>query len=131
LAEVISLSPPACLKRVRQLRKRGVIKRTVALLSPALIGFPLPTVIRVKLELHVKNAAEKFEKLVAAQPRMQQCLMVVGEFDYVLLVRSHDVNHYQEFARDVLATAPGIRSYASEMVFSISKDSTEIPLDAD
>jgi Lrp/AsnC family transcriptional regulator, leucine-responsive regulatory protein len=131
LAEMIGLSPPACLKRVRQLRKTGVIKRTVALLSPALTGFPLLTVIRVKLELHVKNAADKFEKLMAAQPRVQQCLMVVGEFDYVLLVRSRDVNHDQEYAREVLAAAPGIRSYASEIVLSIPKDTTEMPLDAD
>ena len=131
LAERIGLSPPACLKRVRQLRRTGVIGRTVALLSPALTGFPLLTVIRVKLELHVKNAADKFEKLMVALPRVQQCLMVAGDFDYVLLVRSRDVNHYQEFARDVLAAAPGIRSYASEIVLSIAKDSTEIPIDTD
>jgi Lrp/AsnC family transcriptional regulator, leucine-responsive regulatory protein len=128
LAEKIGLSPPACLKRVRQLRRSGFILRTVSLLSPALTGCPLLTVIRVKLELHVRNAAEKFEKLMASQPRVLQCLMVAGDFDYVLLVRSRDVNHYQEFAREVLAIAPGIRSYASEIVLSVSKDTTEIPL---
>lgn len=131
LAERIGLSPPACLKRVRQLRRTGVIGRAAALLSPALTGFPLLTVIRVKLELHVKNAADKLEKLMVALPRVQQCLMVAGDFDYVLLVRSRDVNHYQEFARDVLAAAPGIRSYAGEIVLSIAKDSTEIPIDTD
>ena len=128
LAERVGLSPPACLKRVRRLREEGVIERSVALVSPRLAGLPLLTVIRVKLELHVKNAATRFEKLMVAEPRVQQCMMVAGEFDYILLVRSRDVGHYQEFARDVLASAPGIRSYASEIVLSVTKSTTEIPI---
>lgn len=128
LAERVGLSPPACLKRVRRLRETGVIERNVALVSPRLVGLPLLTVIRVKLELHVKNAATRFEKLMAGEPRVQQCMMVAGEFDYILLVRSRDVGHYQEFARDVLASAPGIRSYASEIVLSVTKSTTEIPI---
>jgi Lrp/AsnC family transcriptional regulator, leucine-responsive regulatory protein len=64
-----------------------------------------------------------------AQPRVQQCMVVAGDFDYIFLVRSRDVGHYQDFARDVLASAPGIRSYASEIVLSVSKSTTEVPLD--
>lgn len=129
LAEAVGLSPPACLNRVRRLRKLGIVGKTVALLSPDKLGYPLLTVIRVKLELHVKHAATSFENLMAAQPRVQQCMMVAGEFDYILLVRSRDVGHYQEFAREVLATARGIRSYASEIVLAVTKNTTELPID--
>lgn len=129
LANLAGLSPPACLKRVRRLRAAGVIQRTVAVLSPELVGYPLLTVIRVKLELHVKNAANAFETSMAANPRVLQCMMVAGDFDYILLVRSRDVGHYQEFARDVLAAIPGIRSYASEIVLAVNKATTELPMD--
>jgi Lrp/AsnC family transcriptional regulator, leucine-responsive regulatory protein len=131
LAHKVALSPPACLKRVRRLRDAGLIERTVSILSPELTGYPLLTVIRVKLELHVKNAANRFEALMAEQPRVMQCMVVAGDFDYILLVRSKDVNHYQAFAREVLAAAPGIRSYASEIVLAVTKSTTEIPFDAD
>ena len=47
LADEIGLSPPACLKRVRRLRDAGAIERTVALLSPEAIGYPLLTVVRL------------------------------------------------------------------------------------
>jgi Lrp/AsnC family leucine-responsive transcriptional regulator len=47
---------------------------------------------------------------MSALPRTQ-CLAVAGDIDYVVMIRSRDVAHYQEFARQVLATAPGIRSY--------------------
>lgn len=129
LANEVGLSPPACLKRVRRLRAASVIQRTVALLSPEILGYPLLTVIRVKLELPIVEAAQSLEAAMAEHPRVMQCMMVAGDFDYILLVRSRDVGHYQEFARGVIATAPGIRSYASEIVLSVTKMTTELPID--
>lgn len=129
LANEVGLSPPACLKRVRRLRAAGIIQRTVAVLSPEKLGYPLLVVIRVKLELPIEQAAQSFEARMAAHPRVLQCMMVAGDFDYILLVRSRDVGHYQEFARGVLATTVGIRSYTSEIVLAVTKATTEIPID--
>jgi hypothetical protein len=56
-----------------------------------------------------------------ALPRVAQCLTIAGDIDYVVVIRSRDVAHYQEFARQVFATAPGIRSYTSEIVLAVSK----------
>ena len=50
LADEIGLSPPACLKRVRRLRAAGIIERTVALMAPEKLGYPLLTVVRIKLD---------------------------------------------------------------------------------
>jgi Lrp/AsnC family leucine-responsive transcriptional regulator len=130
LADEIGLSPPACLKRVRRLRAAGVIERTVAVLSPAAVGYPLLTVARVKLDRPTEEAMGAFETRMATLPRVVQCLTVAGDIDYILLVRSRDVAHYQDFARRVLATASGIRSYTSEIVLAVNKTTTEIPIDA-
>ena len=70
-----------------------------------------------------------FERRMREQPRVAQCLTVAGDIDYVILVRSKDVAHYQDFARHILATAPGIRSYTSEVVLDVAKWTTEIPVD--
>ena len=40
LADQISLSPSACLRRVRALERAGVIDRYVALVNPAAVGLP-------------------------------------------------------------------------------------------
>lgn len=130
LADRIGLSPPACLKRVRRLRTAGVIARTVAVLSPEALGYPMLSVVRVKLELPTEEAMNAFEARMAALPRVAQCMLVAGDYDYILQVRSRDVGHYQDFARRVLATAPGIRSYTSEIVLAVRKATTEIPMDA-
>jgi Lrp/AsnC family leucine-responsive transcriptional regulator len=129
LADEVGLSPPACLKRVRRLRAAGVIRRTVALLAPELLGYPLLTVARIKLERPREKAMRGFERRMRELPRVAQCLTVAGDIDYVVLVRSKDVAHYQEFARHVLATAPGIRSYTSEIVLEVPKWTIEIPVE--
>jgi DNA-binding Lrp family transcriptional regulator len=129
LADEVGLSPPACLKRVRRLRAAGVIRRTAAMLAPELLGHPLLTVVRIKLDRPREKSMRAFEQRMRELPRVAQCMTVAGDIDYVLLVRSKDVAHYQDFARQVLATAPGIRSYASDIVLEVPKWTTEVPVD--
>jgi Lrp/AsnC family transcriptional regulator, leucine-responsive regulatory protein len=129
LADEVGLSPPACLKRVRQLKATGVIERTIAQLSPEALGFPLLAVARVKLNRPTEKAMREFEQKMNALPRVAQCLTVAGDIDYMVLIRSRDVADYQNFARQVLATAPGIRSYTSEIVLAVSKWTSEIPVE--
>jgi Lrp/AsnC family leucine-responsive transcriptional regulator len=129
LADAVGLSPPACLKRVRRLRAAGVIERTAAQLSAAALGYPLLTVARIKLDRPREKVMRDFERRMRELPRVAQCLTVAGDIDYVVLVRSRDVAHYQDFARHVLATAPGIRAYTSEIVLEVPKWTTEIPVE--
>jgi Lrp/AsnC family leucine-responsive transcriptional regulator len=129
LADEVGLSPPACLKRVRRLRAAGIIQRTAALLAAEALGYPLLTVARIKLERPREKAMQDFERRMRALPRVAQCLTVAGDIDYIVLVRSRDVPHYQDFARHVLATAPGIRAYTSEIVLDIPTWTTEVPVD--
>ncbi len=129
LADEVGLSPPACLKRVRRLRAAGVVQRTAALLAPAALGYPLLTVVRIKLDRPREKVMRDFERRMRDLPRVTHCLTVAGDIDYIILVRSRDVAHYQEFARHVLATAPGIRSYTSEIVLEAPKWTTEIPVE--
>lgn len=129
LADAVGLSPPACLKRVRRLRAAGIIERTAAQLSPEALGFPLLTVARVKLDRPTEEAMRAFEERMSALPRVTHCFTVAGDIDYVVMIRSRDVAQYQEFARQVLASAPSIRSYTSEIVLAVNKWTTEIPVE--
>jgi Lrp/AsnC family transcriptional regulator, leucine-responsive regulatory protein len=129
LADEIGLSPPACLKRVRRLRAAGAIERTVTLLAPGKLGYPLLTVVRIKLDRPQEAIMREFERRMRELPRVAQCVTVAGDIDYIILVRSKDVAHYQDFARQILATAPGIRSYTSEVVLEVAKWTTEIPVE--
>jgi DNA-binding Lrp family transcriptional regulator len=83
----------------------------------------------LKLERPAEPIMRDFESRMRDEPRVVQCLTVAGDIDYIILVRSKDVAHYQAFARQMLATAPGIRSYTSEVVLEVAKWTTEIPVE--
>ena len=106
-----------------------VIRQTAALLAAEKLGLPFLTVVRIKLDRPREKVMRDFERRMRELPRVAQVLTVAGDIDYVLLVRSRDVAHYQDFARQILATAPGIRSYTSEIVLEVPKWTTEIPVE--
>jgi Lrp/AsnC family transcriptional regulator, leucine-responsive regulatory protein len=78
------------------------------------------TVARVKLDRPAEAIMCDFERRMGELRRVVQCLTVAGGIDDTMLVRSKDVAHYQEFVHQMLATAPGIRSYTSEVVLEVA-----------
>ncbi|GAB1584560.1 hypothetical protein PPNSA23_45030 [Phyllobacterium phragmitis] len=48
MADEVGLSPSSCLRRIRRLRRTGVIQRIVAILNPATIGRPLRALVTVE-----------------------------------------------------------------------------------
>jgi Lrp/AsnC family leucine-responsive transcriptional regulator len=129
LADRVGLSPPACLKRVRRLRAARVIVRTVALVAPEALGYPVLVMARVKLERPRDEMMQQFERKMIALPPVIQCLTVAGDIDYIIVVRARSIEDYQAFSRTVFATDPSIRSYTSEIVLDVPKWTTKVPLD--
>ncbi len=61
LADRIGLSPSACLRRVQELERAGVIAGYRAVIDPARIGIGFTAFVTVGLSLHTKAAQEAFE----------------------------------------------------------------------
>jgi Lrp/AsnC family transcriptional regulator, leucine-responsive regulatory protein len=60
LAARVGLSPSACLRRVQELERRGVIRGYRAMLDPALTGKGFVAYVTVSLSRHNKPAQEDF-----------------------------------------------------------------------
>ncbi|WP_419831311.1 Lrp/AsnC family transcriptional regulator [Endozoicomonas atrinae] len=68
LAEQIGLSPPACLKRVRQLRESGVIISDVSLVNPELSGNKMTMLVSVEMERDRKDIYAQFQNSINRAP---------------------------------------------------------------
>src|SRR5512142_2818364 len=87
LAEKVSLSPSACLRRVRALEKAGVIRRYVAILEPRKLGLALMAFVNVKLEKRGRVQADAFARAVKDWPEVLACHSLTGDMDYLLRVQ--------------------------------------------
>lgn len=122
LAATVGLSPSACLRRVQELERRGVIQGYRARLDPEHVGRGYVVYVAVGLSDHTKAAQESFERAMQAAPQVAECHNVAGVFEYLLRVETADMAAYKAFHTDHLGTVPHVRSIQSFMVMGTSKD---------
>jgi hypothetical protein len=67
MAGEVAMSPSSCLRRVRRLRRTGVIDRIVAILNPAKAGRVLKALVTVELKLHGEQYMRRFLDLACAE----------------------------------------------------------------
>jgi DNA-binding Lrp family transcriptional regulator len=122
LAETVGLSPSACLRRVQDLERRGVIRGYRARLDPVQTGRGFVVYVAVGLAEHTKAAQESFEAAMARADEVAECHNVAGVFEYLLRVEVADLAAYKAFHTDRLGTVPHVRSITSYMVMGTPKD---------
>lgn len=128
LAEVVGLSPSACLKRVKRLRVSGVIDRVVALLNPEAIGACLYMVVEVVMKEDNKQLYQRFEKRVMEAPEVKQCYFVTGECDFVLIVSVPDLDAFDRFCNTVLYADSNMQKFRTMLSRKRSKFDTSAVL---
>lgn len=96
LSERVSLSPRACLERMRRLERAGVISGYMALIEPRKLGGFLTVVVEVTLKDQTQATHARFEQRAKASPEVIECFLVSGQCDYVLRLACRDLDHYRE-----------------------------------
>jgi Lrp/AsnC family leucine-responsive transcriptional regulator len=129
LATKVGISPPPCHRRVKRLRKEGIIQRDVALVDPVKVGRSMIVFASITLERQREDLLENFERKMGRCPEVMQCYFVSGDADYLVVVSVADMAHYNDFARRVFANEPNIRMFRSSFCLSRVKYDTKIPVD--
>ncbi len=122
LAASVGLSPSACLRRVQDLERTGVIKGYRAVLDPVRIGNGFIAYITVGLSVHTKAAQEAFERAMALAPEVRECHNITGTVEYLLRVEAADLVAYKHFHTDVLGVLPQVRALTTYVVMGSPKD---------
>ena len=84
LADSVSLSESACLRRVRALEEAGYIDRYVALLNQPSVGLSGNVFVHIGLHREEESELAAFEGAVRDIPEVMECFLMTGEFDYLL-----------------------------------------------
>lgn len=122
LADLIGLSPSACLRRVAALEKRGVIAGYRAVINPEKIGIGFVAYVTVGLNKHNKEAQEAFEKAMLRAHEVRECHNTTGTVEYLLRVEVMDISAYKHFHTEVLGTLSQVNSITSYVVMGSPKD---------
>ncbi|MET4102096.1 Lrp/AsnC family leucine-responsive transcriptional regulator [Roseovarius sp. MBR-78] len=122
LADRVGLSPSACLRRVQELERRGVIAGYRAVLDRAAMGVGFTAYITVGLSSHTKASQEAFERAMNRASEVVECHNITGAVEYMLRVEATDLPAYKRFHTDVLGTLPQVNAITSYVVMGSPKD---------
>lgn len=122
LAAKVGLSPSACLRRVQELERRGIIAGYRARLNPAARGRGFIAYVGVGLSQHTKAAQEAFERAIARAPQVTECHNITGAIEYLLRVEVADIAAYKAFHTDTLGALPQVNAITSYIVLASPKD---------
>lgn len=122
LANRVGLSPSACLRRVQELERQGVIKGYRAVLDRSQLGIGLTIFVMVGLSGQLKKDALAFERAMDAAPQVRECHNITGSVEYLLRVEVMDLAGFKRFHSDVLGTLPQVGSITSHFSLGASKD---------
>src|ERR1700744_3858081 len=78
LAEAISLSPSACLRRVKALEAGGIIAGYRAEVDRVRAGLGLTVFIELKVEGHSRETSAQLEATLTAIPAVVACYLISG-----------------------------------------------------
>lgn len=122
LSERVGLSPSACLRRVQELERRGVIAGYRAVLDRKQTGAGFVAYIGVGLSNHSKGSQEGFERMMETAREVKECHNVSGTIEYILRVECADIEAYKYFHTEVLGQVPHVNAITSYIVMGSPKD---------
>ncbi len=122
LADRVGLSPSACLRRVQELERNGVIQGYRAVLDRTAMGAGFVAYIGVGLGDHSKASQEAFERSIALAVEVRECHNITGTIEYLLRVECADLADYKRFHTDHLGALPQVAKITSYVVMGSPKD---------
>ncbi len=122
LADRVGLSPSACLRRVQELERAGVIKGYRAVLDHGKLGIGFLAYVTVGLNSHTKAAQEAFERAISRAGEVRECHNITGTVEYLLRVETVDLAAFKHWHTDVLGILPQVQSITTFVVMGSPKD---------
>ena len=122
LAQHVGLSKSPCQVRLRKLQELGYIRGFRAVLDPQRLGLDHIAFVEVRLCDTTEAALSAFNAAVSAVPEVEECHMIAGAFDYLLKVRTTDINAYRQVLGEKISALPYVGSSSTHVSMQAVKD---------
>lgn len=116
LASRVGLTVAPTHRRVRDLEASGAIVGYRAVIDPRALGLNFEALVFVTMKQEDRATLLGFEEAAAAVPNILQAYRLFGDPDFLLRVRTTDLEAYTRLQDDVLATLPGVQRFTSTLV---------------
>lgn len=122
LAKRIGISKSPCQARFKKLVNNGFILGFRAILNSKKLEMEHIAFAQVKLLNTTKIALNSFNSEVQKIPEIEQCHMIAGSFDYLLKVRTKNIDAYRHILGETISALPYVASTSTFVCMEAVKD---------
>lgn len=130
ISRKVSLSASAVQRRLKRLRKAGVIVADTAIVSPEAIGLNFTAIVEVTLERESPQILSEFKRLMLNTPEVMQCYYVTGDADFIVVAIAEDMKHYDALSRRCFSHNPQVKKFRTNIVVNRVKSESKLPLES-
>ena len=128
LSKIVNLSQSAVQRRVTRLRNEKFIEADVSIISPAAAGIGITCVVDIVLHEGNSKAIDKFKIEMKNCNEVAQCYYVTGSYDFVIILHTRDMAHFEVFSKKHLMDNPNLKHFYTHVVMNTVKLSYGIAL---
>ena len=129
LADAVSLSPSACLRRVKALEASGIIAGYHAEVSRARAGLGLTVFIGLTVDGHSRQTSQEIERALLDIPAVVACYLVSGSDDFLIEAAIPDLGSYETVLLDQILAIPAVATARSTFAIRTVLSRGPLPLD--
>lgn len=122
LASRVGLSKTPCQVRMRRLEEQGYITGYTALVNQTKLGQSHIAFTQVTLNDTSSNALAAFNNAAKQISAVEQCHMIAGNFDYLLKVRTRNMEEYRQVLGEQISALPHVLQTSTFVVMENVKD---------
>ncbi|SDM35982.1 DNA-binding transcriptional regulator, Lrp family [Franzmannia pantelleriensis] len=124
----VNLSSAAVNRRLKKMNMHGVIRKTVALVDPAHLGYALTVITEVEVESERLDLLDAMKRSFLACPQVQQCYYVAGACDFVLVMLVRNMEEYTQLTRELFFESNNVKGFKTLVSMSNVKVGTAVPV---
>jgi Lrp/AsnC family leucine-responsive transcriptional regulator len=123
LAKKLGLSKTPSSVRLKRLMDEKFILGFRAVLNPAKLDMSHIAFVEVKLRDTTEAALKSFNEAALKIVEIEQCHLIAGPFDYLLKVRTKNIQEYRKILGEQISTLPHVASSSTYVSMEAIKES--------
>jgi len=104
------------------LETEGVISGYRAMIDPIHLGLNHVSFVEVRLTDTREAALDAFNAAVRKIPEVEQVHLIAGNFDYLMKIRTRNMNEYRQMLADCISTLPYVASTSTYVAMQAIKE---------
>lgn len=109
IADLATVSPSSCRRRIEALRRDGVIIADVSVINPEILGPRLKVIALVTLERDTPDGHDAFRRAMTALPQVAHCHFVAGGCDYFVQFNLESMDQYDRLLERHFTAMPIVK----------------------